>query len=467
MLGFNNEAFNTLEHFRARNLLNMLAERDLSFSHDAPEELLVEQKMTIYEYSQLQKKLSEADPADEDLHIELMNKMRKLRVRREEIAEKIRKASPKLAALQYPQPFHIDDVKKQLPEGTMFISYSVGKERTLAFVVLDGILEVHSISVSREMLAKKINKYRKFLSSPQSDIDELNAISENLFDLLLSPLMSNIRKSERLLFCTDGPLHFLPIGTLKAEGKPYLAKLKPLTGTVSATVFFETLSDYNHSSEEAKMAIFGNPQYNSRKDDSEKLVIRGRELTALPGSGEEAEAIGHLYQKEQSKVFTGSAASEKNVKAQSEHVDFLHLACHGIIDEDFPMDSGLALAATGETEGENGFLQVWEIFESLHLNARLVTLSACETGLGKNMGGEGIIGLNRAFLYAGAKSVVSSLWSIGDSSTSVLMTKFYSSIQKNKPLDKSLQKAQIKMMKSKDYSHPFYWGGFVLNGNWR
>jgi CHAT domain-containing protein len=162
-------------------------------------------------------------------------------------------------------------------------------------------------------------------------------------------------------------------------------------------------------------------------------------------------------------------ATEENAMNMSKDFSILHFACHGFLDERFPLNSGLALTIP-ETAGpgkENGLLQAWEIFEGLRINADLVTLSACETGLGKEMGGEGLIGLTRAFQYAGARTVLSSLWSVSDESTAVLMKHFYTNLKQGKPKAEALRLAQAEMMRSEKYSHPFYWAGFVLNGDFR
>ena len=131
------------------------------------------------------------------------------------------------------------------------------------------------------------------------------------------------------------------------------------------------------------------------------------------------------------------------------------------------------------SEGQaNGLLQAWEIFEQMRIDADLVTLSACETGLGKEMGGEGLIGLTRAFQYAGARSVLASLWSVGDESTAELMTRFYRHLRAGKTKDDALRTAQLELIRMRvapatagrttpTISHPFHWAAFQLIGDWR
>jgi CHAT domain-containing protein len=118
---------------------------------------------------------------------------------------------------------------------------------------------------------------------------------------------------------------------------------------------------------------------------------------------------------------------------------------------------------------DNGLLQAWEIFENVRLSAHLVTLSACDTALGKEMGGEGLLGLTRAFQFAGARSVLASLWSVADESTATLMKRFYTYLRQGKTKDEALRAAQLDLIRSAEVelSHPYHWAGFALYGDWR
>jgi CHAT domain-containing protein len=134
------------------------------------------------------------------------------------------------------------------------------------------------------------------------------------------------------------------------------------------------------------------------------------------------------------------------------------------------LNSGLALSIPEHpAEGqENGILQAWEIFESLRLDADLVTLSACDTALGRDMGGEGILGLTRAFQFAGARSVLASLWSVADDSTAELMRRFYTYLKQGKSKDEALRLAQVDLIHGPEAtSHPYHWAAFQLSGDWR
>jgi CHAT domain-containing protein len=173
--------------------------------------------------------------------------------------------------------------------------------------------------------------------------------------------------------------------------------------------------------------------------------------------------ISRYFSKSKKDIYLGEQAKEEVLKRSSlKDYQIIHFACHGFLDEKFPFRSALVLSLYGDKE-EDGFLQVREIY-NLRLNAELVVLSACQTGKGSLEKGEGILGLPRIFFYAGAKSVLSTLWKINDKSTSLFMDYFYSFLAEGNELNQALRLAKMKMLNSK-FSHPFYWAGFILSGN--
>jgi CHAT domain-containing protein len=160
-------------------------------------------------------------------------------------------------------------------------------------------------------------------------------------------------------------------------------------------------------------------------------------------------------------------ASEANLRQRElNNYRVVHFATHGLLDAERPQFTGLALSLVGDTDAD-GLLRVEEVF-NLRLGSPLVMLSACETGLGREKRGEGVIGLTRAFMYAGAPMVGVSLWSVADKSTAELMPEFYRRLlagQSSAPA--AMRAAQISMIAGKRYSAPFYWAPFVLVGDWR
>jgi CHAT domain-containing protein len=192
---------------------------------------------------------------------------------------------------------------------------------------------------------------------------------------------------------------------------------------------------------------------------------RGFNFTSLPYTRAEVDAISALYPKGQRQVYLGAQAREEVVKAERlDQYRYLHFATHGLINEQIPSRSGIVLSLIGDSK-EDGILQMREIMH-LKLNADLVTLSACSTALGKLVDGEGMIGLTRAFIYAGADSVVVSLWNVNDSATAELMRDFYQNLKRGLPKDDALRQAKLKLLNSSQpaWRHPYFWAPFVLEG---
>jgi CHAT domain-containing protein len=201
----------------------------------------------------------------------------------------------------------------------------------------------------------------------------------------------------------------------------------------------------------------------------------------LPAARREVAGILELYPTT-TEVFVGGAATEARATAAAGQVGCLHFATHALVDERSPLDSALVLAAPREPTGsaDDGLLQAWEVFERMRTDAELVVLSACQTALGRELGGEGLVGLTRAFQYAGARSIVASLWNVADASTADLMGRFYAQLKAGDAKDVALQKAQLAFLlghhevegsategaPATDLSHPYYWAAFVLIGAW-
>lgn len=454
----------------------MLAERDLDFAKDAPKELLQEQKRTDFEYDKIQGQLAEISAEKEPRRAEeLLAQLTELRERQREIGEKIKKASSRLAALQYPEPLGLEGTRRVLHPSTLFLSYCTAGKTTYLFALLGSEFEVFTLPVGRDDLTKRIRQYRALLAHPSTPESQLATSGQRLYEILLKPAEGLVRKSKRLLICPDGPLHVLPFAALRMDKKSHLIEKRPLSYTLSATLLKETLeTERPEKHYPFEVAAFGDPVYPSRERGQgggweRPSDTRFPELAPLPATREEVQGIAALYGKK-AKVFLGSAATEEAACALGEDYRYVHFACHGLLDERFPLNSGLVLSMPDSlTEGrENGILQAWEVFERLRISAGLVTLSACQTGLGQEMGGEGLIGLTRAFQYAGARSVLSSLWSVSDRSTAELMRRFYGQLQEGKTPSEALRQAQVDLLRGKagaSFTHPFYWAGFALNGD--
>jgi CHAT domain-containing protein len=474
------DALQALERSRARTLLRMLAERDLTFAADLPADIAQARKQLDMQYDRAQAALERLSAVrDADQMQVLQTQLQELRSRQAEMAERIRKASPHFASLRYPEPRDLAGVQSALDPGTLLLAFSVGPEKTIAFAVDGAELTVKTIPLDRRALREQVEAFRRAILKPDAArLATLRRQSADLYRLLLAPFESRISASKRLVFSPDGPLHTLPFATL-IGGTPaaYLAQRKPLHVIASATLFAEVKKARQlNRSGEARVAAFGNPRYppvdEEHADRVANLELRGalragHSLPPLPATRDEVEAIARLFPT-QTDLYVGDQARESTAKSIGRGVRFLHFACHGLLDERLPLNSALALSTPESlAEGEdNGLLQGWEIFESVRLDAELVTLSACSTALGKETGGEGLLGLTRAFQYAGARTVLASLWSVADKSTAKLMWHFYAGLKRGRAKDEALRDAQIALLKG-PYSHPFHWAAFQLNGDWQ
>ncbi len=465
------EAFDLLEKFRARGLLSMIAERDLDFRRDAPEELITAQKKTKFEYDQILDEIYSLDKnAESEKLVALREKLNILSIKNSELTVQIRDVSPELAQLKDPQPLNTAEIIGMMDKRDLLVSYCVFRDKVHIFKVFKGKLKVRTAKCSRDTLERKVFRFRSLLTDPESDRSELEGLSSELYTLIIYPFERELRSADRLLICTDGPLHSLPFASLTDSRGRSLIEFKPVIKLISPTVLHETRKR-SRTGNKLKMAAFGNPLYPAvnepSENDADTRSIRGlNELSPLPATEKEVAMIAALFG-ENVQVFTAENAKEETAKHIDSSFSHIHFACHGIVDEQFPLNSGLALSVPDgrDENAENGFLQAWEIFESMRINADLVTLSACDTALGKEMGGEGLVGLSRAFNYAGARSVLASQWKVSDESTFELMKLFYGFLSEGMSADKSLQQAQ-KKMKEAGY-HPFHWAAFQLIGDYR
>ena len=475
------EAWRLIERGRARGFQELLAQRDLRFEGELPAELYAERRRLDTEYDQVQEALARWVPAQGTGKIEaLQNRLRDLRLEQAEVQERIRRSSPRVGALESFTPLDLAAARSALDPGTVLLEYAVGPEKTWLFVIQSAGsagpgLSVLRIAAGEKALREEVESFRDLLRRPGSSRAAFQARARRLYDLLVSPAERRITGARRILVSPDGPLHTLPFAALMRGGR-YLVERKPIHSALSATIYaeLERSRPAHRDLRAERLTAFGAPLYPrsasdaSASPDIQEALRRGWSLKPLPSTRQEVESIAALYP--HPKVYLGREATEARAKALGPKSRLIHFACHGLLDERFPLNSALALTLPEHpAEGQdNGLLQAWEIFESMRLDADLVTLSACDTALGKEMGGEGLVGLTRAFQYAGARSVLASLWGVADYSTARFMKSFYGYLRAGKPKDEALRAAQIDQIRKKGgSSHPFFWAAFELSGDWR
>lgn len=472
-------AFHVSERSRNRAFLELLSQRDLQFA-EVPEELRRERRLADRQYDRALGKLARMSIDDGDAELEaLTGELEGARRRQREARARIRALSPRLASAHAPRAVDLETVTAFLETGTLLLSYNVGEERSHVFAVgpAPDEIRVFHVEAGEDALRERIERFRSLLRPAESP-EAIQFRAERLGELLLAPVSDLVSRSERLLVLPDNPLHALPFSALVLpddEGRRrYLIERKPVTVVASATLFDE-LKNRRRRAGEVRLSAFGDPAYppaSARESAGPALrgaLENGLRLDPLPATRTEVEALRRIFP-ESSRIYLGAAATEKRAKSPEEDSNVFHFACHGIVDDRFPLESALALsiAEDGRSETENGLLQAWEIIEQMRIQADLVTLSGCDTALGMELSGEGMVGLARAFQYAGARSVLASLWAVTDASTARLMERFYVELRRGTAKDEALRRAQLSLLGGEARTaHPHHWAAFRLIGDWR
>jgi len=488
------EAFGVFERSRARSLLGLLAGRDLVFEGEVPPSLEKERHALAAEYDRALAALGRIEERDASAIDKARGELHRIRWRQEEVAGEIRQASPRVASLRDPAPLDFETSRRTLDPGTLLLGYSVGKSETVLFIFSSAESEpaVRRLSLGEAAARNEIDRFRRVIEAssrlqpPENSLEpEIRRLSASISRKLLAPASREIAAAQRILVIPDGPLHLLPFSALQdpstlESGSPrYLVESKPVHSVVSMTVLNELRASRRERGKR-RLAAFGDPVFPT---GAEATPWRGESLGPLPATRKEVESIAAAAPQDSS-VWLGAQASEGRVRAIGPDTAIVHFACHGVVDEESPLDSGLVLSpsasAAGVTKTDNGFLQAWEIFEGVRLDADLVTLSACRSAVGKEVGGEGLVGLSRAFTFAGARSVVASLWNVADESTAELMGVFYRELFAGIPKDEALRRAQCSFLskagtlskggsdqRQDRWRSPFHWAAFELIGDWK
>jgi CHAT domain-containing protein len=288
----------------------------------------------------------------------------------------------------------------------------------------------------------------------------------NLYDALLRPIREASQK-QNLIIVRDGQLHLVPFDGLREVSGRYVAEARTVVYSPSATAFYllNEQKQRPRTAHNALLAIGGIPYSMSPMNRSG--LTRGYDRNGfvdLPSSGDEVWIAQAAFAKNDTKLLLGTSATEAAFKAASlEKYRVIHLAVHGYADSTFPDRAALVLLSDPQA-GEDGFLQASEIVQ-LRLDADLVVLSACDTAVGPLQGQEGIANLSRAFLLAGAPTVVSTLWEVDDSSSLFLMKRFYAHLSANKPAASALTAAKRDMLRMFGREAvPYHWAGFTVEG---
>jgi CHAT domain-containing protein len=529
--GIDAAALQAGERARARSLLELLAEANVDIRQGVDPQLLARERALRQQLSAkaaaqtalLNGKHTEAQAAAAAKEIAATT------AQLQEVEAQIRANSPSYAALTQPQPLSLAEVQQQvLNEDTLLLEYALGRERSYLWAVTPTSIASHQLPPRAEIEAAARKVY-DLLAARQprpgeteaqlrartkaADTEYLTRASL-LSRMLLSPVAEQLG-SKRLLIVADGALQYLPFATLPApalsgqttgEAEPLIVKhevvnlpsastlavlRRELAGRQPATRAVAVLADPVFAPDDARVRLSlaskkspGAAQSQTAESTPSDLAVSSaleRAIRSVRGASGATYLRRLLFSRDEAEAILAVAPQPSGLKAldfranralalseELREYRIIHFATHGLLDSQRPELSGLVLSLVDEAgRPQDGFLRLHEVY-NLRLNADLVVLSACQTGLGKEVRGEGLVGLVRGFMYAGTPRVVASLWQVDDAATSALMKRFYRGmVQEQLSPAAALRAAQLEMLKRKQWQSPYFWGAFVLQGEWK
>jgi CHAT domain-containing protein len=502
--GYDIQALETTDRSRARSPIELLTESKADIRAGIKPELLERERDLNRRRDNLERERQKlASSKDSDAAISISNLNRQISLifkEEEELRTEIRIASPNYAALKFPTPLTFPQIQqKVLDDNTLLLTYSLGTDRSYLWLVSKTEIQSFELPKGSIIEAKAQQFYEEQKTNPAQYLRFDNQLGEDISQILLQPVANKLGK-KRLLIVADGALQYIPFAALplckdatcdnpsqlitnhEIVNAPSISTIdiirtskrqKPTkTLAVIADPVFGTDDErFPAQAREAKLP----PKDSSKILASQQLERSAREsgimkLDRIKGTSDEADSILPLVPSNMRLKKVSFDANREFVTTSPEigKYRYISFATHGILNSNQPELSGLVLSRIDKKgKSLNGFLQLNDIF-NLQLSADLVVLSACETGLGKEIKGEGSIGLTRGFMYAGTPRVVVSLWKVSDDGTAELMKKFYTNIlQKKLTPAAALRAAQLEMSQDKKYADPYYWAGFTLQGEWR
>jgi CHAT domain-containing protein/tetratricopeptide (TPR) repeat protein len=498
-LGREEEAFAIAERSRSRALLSLLSEVRADVRTAAPPEL-------VQRADALQQELAKLPPQpDEATRAEATRITTEL----EHVEGELRRASPGYRSLTEATAQTTAQVASLLDEGTLLLYYHFSFNNDVRRGFLWALTKSGSQLVMVPMIEAIDPTVRGLLGllgagganrnltrvqpGARRDAAAYWDVAAKLSNTILGPVRDQVRAAKRIVIVADGALQYVPFAALPMPGD---ARAIPLADT-HEVIYLPSASvlEFLRSQAEARppaprmLALFADPVFSAEdargrgasatvaaKLDGELTratddvgLTRDGVIPRLIHTATEAQEIAAILPASQRRIFTGFDATRR--AALGEDLDryrILHFATHGIVDDTHPALSGLLLSLYDRKGREvDGFLRLNDIFQ-MRLNADLVVLSGCRTGLGKQVRSEGMVGLARGFLYAGAQKVIVSLWNVDDRATAELMARFYRGmLQEELPPAEALRRAQASLRSDPRWAHPYYWAAFTYIGDWR
>lgn len=508
-------AFQASEQARARSFLEMLTEARVDIRQGLAADLLEREsalKGRLEERADFQVQFLSRGASEEEGR-QVAEEIRQLTADYEQLQALIRSKSPLYAALTQPQPLSLQEIQREvLDDDTLLLEYSLGEKNSYLWAVSKTGYTSHVLPAAAEIETEAREVYRLLtarLPSPGESTRDYRlrirdadsrywAQAGRLSDILLAPVADEIR-GKRLAIVSDGALQYVPFAALPVPGGAPGPEPAPLV-SAHEVAWLPSASLLAVSRKEAALletapktvAVFADPVFESddpRVGGSRPIappLEEAADLTRalrdfgfadngvfrvprLPGTLREAEAIVSLVPESSSLKAIGFAASRSlAMSSELSQYRIIHFASHGLMNSDQAELSGILLSMFDENgQPQNGFLRLHDIY-NLDLRAELVVLSACNTALGKEIRGEGLVGLARAFMYSGAKRILASLWKVDDEATGELMKRVYQGmLTRNLSPAAALREAQVSMWSEKRWRAPFFWSAFSVQGDWR
>lgn len=505
--GFGARALQASEKSRARSLLELLAEARAEIRQGADPALLGREQMLRRMISDKAELLS--GKRTEEQATKIAKEIDALTIDYDQVEVQIRQTSPRYAALTQPVPFTLKEIQSNvLDDDTLLLEYSLGEEKSYLWAVTTASISsfelpkraeieraarrVYDLLIARNQNVPKETPEQRRRRLERADAEYPKA-SAALSRILLGPAASGL-KNKRLLIVSDGVLQYTPFAALPNPAAPDLRPLivdNEIVNLPSASVamalrresggrkpadkILAVLADPVFSSDDPRVRASGKSRAAVEAASPAADAKRQAEESGLPGlvrlrfSRLEADEITRLAVDEMKLEALDFAANRAlATSAEIGQYRIVHFATHGLINNQRPELSGVVLSLVDEHgRRQNGFLRLYDIY-NLKLGADLVVLSACQTALGKEVKGEGLIGLTRGFMYAGAPRVVASLWRIDDRAAAELMKRFYQGMLGDglRPAA-ALRAAQVSMWREKRWQAPHYWAAFTFQGEWK
>lgn len=474
------------ERARARSLLDLLLEAGTDLHHGVDEALARrERELSQRLHARLEHRVTLAGSPDRREDLEALD--RELETILEELDRvevDIRRRSPRYAALTHPEPLDAGEIRTLLGDDTLLLEYALGEERSFLWAVSETSVEVFELP-PRKILEEAARDAHGELSvfDPMAGGVRDRTLAR-FSELVLAPVASRL-DGRRLVIVADGALHYVPFAGLPEPagapggiGQPLIVRHEIVHLPSASTLALLRRERRRRSPAPRLLAVLADPVF--RSDDPRLLgegaqpvearldPLRGEAFVRLPATRREAAALAELVPPDRLWTALGFDAGRQAVlSGDLGDYRWVHFATHGVIDASHPELSGLLLSRYDE-EGRplEGFLSLNDIY-GLELAADLVVLSGCETALGPTLYGEGLVGLTRGFLHAGASRVLASLWRVQDRATAELMARLYRGLlAEGLPPGAALRSAQLEIRRQRRWRDPYFWAPFVLQGDW-